>query len=112
MNQSILESDWKLFQKLRPIVLNRFCQTVIDEIAQIAANSAMTPHERYSKICGVIQEHDRTIAAVFNGSSRSTAQFQLSLMYGHGLISEEEISQFGQVTREFFARLAALRESP
>jgi len=37
MSLDIKESDWKLFRRLHPVALERFCKQVIEEI--IAANS-------------------------------------------------------------------------
>jgi hypothetical protein len=71
--RGIPESDWKVFRQLHPIALGRYSQRVLDEIAQIAADTKETPHERYLKIYKVVQQRDRTMGEAFNDLRRSTA---------------------------------------
>ena len=38
MPLEIKESDWKLFRRLHPVALERFCRQVIEEINQATSN--------------------------------------------------------------------------
>ena len=39
MSRVISESDWRLFRKLQPLALERFCERVLSEINQISSDS-------------------------------------------------------------------------
>jgi hypothetical protein len=100
----IKESDWKLFRKLRSLALDRFCQRVCSEVARIADETGQTPHERYLAIYQLMREKDRALAEMFDDPRRSTALFQLALIYSQGLLSEEEFAGFAPETRESITR--------
>jgi hypothetical protein len=97
----IPEADWKTLRQLHPIALDRFCRRVLSEIERLAADSEMTPHQRYQAIFGCIKERDRELADAFDDPRRSTALLQLARLRSLGLLTEEELSGFGSETREF-----------
>ena len=110
MSQDIPESDWKVLRQIHPVALERYCQKVLKEIAQVAADTTEGAHPRYRKIYGLVQERDEMIRAVFSGLRRSTGIMQLIMMDAQGLVTEEEIGRFTQSTRDVIARVAADRE--
>jgi hypothetical protein len=57
MTRTIPESDWKVFRQLHPIALNRYCEEVLQDIAQIAGDTKTTPHERHLKIYEARRRH-------------------------------------------------------
>jgi len=46
MNQ-IKESDWKIFKKLRPLALERYCESLFEDVYKIIHNETGSAHERY-----------------------------------------------------------------
>lgn len=110
MAQNIPESDWKVFRQLHTIALGRYCQQVLDDIAQIAADTKATPHERYLRIFKVVQQRDQTMGKAFNDVRRSTAIMQLLIICSHGLVTEEEIGRFSEDTRDVISRFATQRD--
>jgi len=50
MLRAISEPDWKVFRRLQPVALDRFCQRVLAEIDAIASDDSKTNHERYLDI--------------------------------------------------------------
>jgi hypothetical protein len=110
MSRSIPESDWKLFRQFRTLALERYCQRVLDEIAQIAADPTSSPHNRYLAICQVVQRRDRTVAENFNDPSRSKAIIQLRSISSLGLLTNQEIERFSPETRDSI-KMAILRVS-
>ena len=107
MTRIFREADWKMFRQLHSIALERYCQKVLDEIAQLVADSKTTAHQRYLKIYKVIQERDRTIGEAFNDLRRSTALMRLVTIHSYGLITDDEIRGFTQETRDVISRLSA-----
>ena len=104
MTRNIPESDWKLFRQLHSIALDRFCEQVLAEIAQIVGDTKTTPHERYLKIFKVVEQRDRTIGDAFNDLRRSTAITRLLTISSHDLLTEDEIGRFTQETRDVISR--------
>ena len=94
MPSAILESDWKLFRELHPILLNRFCQRVLTRVAELASNDSQTPHERYLELYELIRKSDRALAGAFDDQRRSTALLQLRIMHAHDLLTEAELARF------------------
>jgi hypothetical protein len=100
MAQNILESDWKLFRKLQPVALDRFCQRTLAELTRLAGDATRDNHQRYLVIYKLVRERDKELASIFDGQSRSNAMFQLMLIQARQLLNEEEMSQFSLETRE------------
>ena len=73
MSRVINESDWRLFRKLEPIALDRFCERVLSEINQISCDSNKTSHQRYAAIFKLLERRDGELADAFNDLRRSTA---------------------------------------
>ena len=94
MPGDINESDWKTFRQLRGIALERFCQRVLDEVGQIAADTDKTSHDRYRAVYKLVEERDEELAIAFNNPRRSDAFRQLLFIVSLGLLTEGELAQF------------------
>jgi hypothetical protein len=103
---SIPEADWKLFRRLHPVALERFCQRVLDEVARLAGEPGPTAHQRYAAIYQLMQQKDKDLAGAFDNPRRSAALVQLATMCAHGLVTEEEMTGFSAQTRQAIARFA------
>ncbi len=110
MTNSISESDWKLFRQLRSVALERFCQRVLSEIEQLAADNTKSNHDRYLAIYKLMMRRDKELATAFNDLRRSTALFQLVQIQSHDLLTEEEMGRFGPETRAVVQFLLGNRE--
>lgn len=99
MQRVILESDWRLFRQLHPIALERFCQRVLAEVSQLAADPGRSSHDRYLAVFKLIQRRDEELADAFDDLRRSTAFQQLARIQFHDLLSEEEFNRFSPETR-------------
>jgi hypothetical protein len=99
MASEILESDWKLFRKLHPVALERFCQRVLCDVNSILADESKSSHERYLEAFRFMRRRDRELAVAFNDMRRSTAVRQLAAIQAHGLLTEEELADFSLDTR-------------
>ena len=100
MQNRIKESDWKKFKELRPLALQRYCDRVMHEVDNIIHDHTRDSHERYLQMYTIVRERDKTLARMFDGFSRSKALFQLVMYYGDELLSDEEIGQLSEETRE------------
>ena len=96
MTQSISESDWKLFRKLHPVAVERFCAQILNELVGISADEAKSFHQRYIAIFKIIERRDKELANAFDDLRRSTALRQIAVIYGRGLLTEDELNGFSQ----------------
>jgi hypothetical protein len=99
MFPSISEPDWKLFRRLQPIALDRFCQRVLAEINRVAEDADKSNHERYLTIFNLIKHRDKELSDAFDNPRRSSAVQQLACILLHGLLTADEISGFSAETR-------------
>jgi len=99
MERGIHEPDWKLFRKLQPLALDRFCQRVITEVSRLTADTDKSNHERYLAMYKLLQQRDEEIADAFNDTRRSTALVQLAHIWFQELLTEEEFARFSPETR-------------
>jgi hypothetical protein len=98
MATQISEPDWKLFRRLQPVALERFCERVLAELARVGAGAG-TAHERYLAAYRLMRERDRELAAAFDGPRRSAAWEQLALILRAGLLTADEVAAFSDTTR-------------
>jgi hypothetical protein len=96
---SFPESDWKVFRRVREAALQRFCRRILDEAAQLASRPEKNSHEQYLKLYKLIDKRDKQLADAFDDFRRSTAFSQIVLMKRQGMLTDEELAQFGKQTR-------------
>jgi hypothetical protein len=108
MMQSVPQSDWKLFKKLREAALQRLCERALNDVAEVAADPSHTPHERYRQVYQRIQKYDEQIASAFNAMRRSRMIIQLMQMRSLKLIGDAELEPFTQETKDTLSRWASV----
>jgi hypothetical protein len=97
--RDIRESDWKILRRLHPIALDRYCQRVLDEVAQACADTAKTHHQRYGDVWRLLEQRDRDLANAFNMMSRSKAFLRIVAIHSLGLLTAEEFGEFSPEMR-------------
>jgi hypothetical protein len=100
MESGFRETDWKLFRQLQPLALDRFCQRVLDEVGQLAADTEKSSHKRYLAVYRLLQDRDEQLADAFKNPRRSTAQVQLARIRADGLLTDDEFARFSVVARD------------
>jgi hypothetical protein len=65
-------------------------------------------HDRYLRLFRLIKERDERIVAAFDDLRRSTAIQRLAAMINLGVITDVELAQFSQPTRESATALAEI----
>lgn len=94
------ERDWKLLRELTPVALERFCEWVLRDAADLAAASDATSYERFVKLNQMIQKQDQALADAFDDHRRSTALFKIAQMHSRGLFTDEEFTRFTKETQQ------------
>ncbi|MCJ8313944.1 MAG: hypothetical protein HRU38_17665 [Saccharospirillaceae bacterium] len=90
------ESDWKLFKKIKTQALDLYCKNALNDFKQIIDETEKTHHERYGEIYELVHKRDKTLAALFDGHSRSKADLQLMLMRREKIVNQTLISQMSE----------------
>jgi hypothetical protein len=101
----IPESDWKVFKPPREAALERFCERVLNDVADLAATPGASYHERHLEIYRLLQERDRDLDRTFDSLRRSTALYQLAAFQQQNLIGPKDVDRFTPETRERVAIL-------
>lgn len=100
------EPDWKRFRKLRDIALERLCQRILHRLSEISGQDERTFHARYLDAFDYIKRQDEALARAFDDPRRSRADEQLARMYAAGIVTDEELDEFSDATKELIPRLA------
>ncbi|BBP57757.1 hypothetical protein [Pseudomonas sp. St316] len=97
---SISDVDWKHYNKLRDLALERFCQGVLADAQTIAQNDAVSAHARYRVLYGLMRERDKSLAMAFNVSRRRDISLSLRLLIAYDLLSDQELMVLSEELRE------------
>jgi len=96
--KSVPERDWKLFTRLHPVALDRFCRSVLEKAGAILSRSEGDSHKTYLALYKFLQKQDEELGQIFNDYRRSTTFFQIAMMYDRNLLTEEEFQEFSPET--------------
>jgi hypothetical protein len=107
MPEHLPERDWKRWQHLAPILLNRFCDSVVANASSFSTGES-SGHEKFLNLFKYIGESNRHVAVVFDNRRRSSAILQIAAAVVRGIMSESELSSFSKETQERVRGIAAL----
>lgn len=96
------ESDWKLFRKLQPALLNRLCEQILRESAQVIGDDTRSAHERFLALFRLINERNEHVALCFNDPRRSNLMLKLNALFHLDLLEDQEQTRFSAEVRELF----------
>lgn len=93
------ESDWKLLRKLKPVLLERLCEHILQECREAIAEEDESAHERYLHLCSLLRTRNDDDSICFDDHRRSNAVLKLAAIYQRGLLEDEEMAQLSEVTQ-------------
>lgn len=99
MSRHIAESDWKVMQQLKPMLLDRLCQQILNEIASAGTRPGQNAHRHYLDVFALVERRDKDVARAFDDWRRSTAIERLAAIRSLDLFTEEEFNRFSEETR-------------
>ncbi|MCC6231124.1 MAG: hypothetical protein IT580_00665 [Verrucomicrobiales bacterium] len=100
MSRSVSESEWKTLQKLKPTLLDRLCQRILDEIEVASTRPETSPHQRYLDVYELMERRDHDVGYGFTNWTRAQAMDRILAMQKLELFTEEELQLFSAKTRE------------
>jgi len=80
MSGAIPEADWRVFRRLHPIWIDRFCKRVNDELLRVLSDDSRDAHEQYLAAYKLMHKRDKEIASAFDDFRRSPAIFQIAII--------------------------------
>ena len=109
MIEGVPEADWKVFREIREVALQRFCARTLGEVADLCAESARHPHQRYRDVLQLLRDRDRELAGAFDDLRRSRMHHHLSAMVSLDLLRDEELQRLSSPTLERVRLMAEVR---
>lgn len=97
---SISDSDWKNYNELYDLALDRFCQGVLADVQTIAQNEALSAHARYRTLYRLMRNRDKNMAMAFNVGRRQEVSLSLRLMIAYDLLNDQELAVLSDELRE------------
>ena len=102
------ERDWKNLRVLHRVALERYCTRVLDESRTILADEARSAQERYLRLHGLLAERNHALAGAFDDMRRSMAIPRLAALVNLALVTDEELGEFSEPTRDSALALAQI----
>jgi len=98
----ILESDWQYLKNQKKALLDRLCNRILDNIQAECNLEKRKPdaHEQYLKVYHHIERWDKLVADCFDDWRRSTIIYKILFLIKHQVITNEELAQLSDETKE------------
>jgi hypothetical protein len=98
----IRESDWQYLKSLKKTLLDRLCNRILDNIQAECAVAKRGPdvHEQYVKVYRLVEKSDKIVADCFDDWRRSQIFFKLLSLIKYRVITDGEIAQLSDETKE------------
>ncbi|UVM73826.1 MULTISPECIES: hypothetical protein [Pseudomonas] len=97
---SISDSDWKRYNELSELALERFCQGVLSDAQTVAQNEVLSAHARYRTLYRLMRDRDKSLAMAFNVGRRRDISLSLRLLIAYDLLSDQELTILSEELRE------------
>ena len=104
----IKEKDWKLLRSMKDEKLAFFCDRVFAKLDNVIKNKGTESHQAYRKLWKTLRREDDKIAAMFDDLKRSNAVRKLGAWRRYGILTDEELQQFSEETRNSVVLLSEL----
>lgn len=95
-----LESDWKMYNELVPLLRDRFFLRKNEELVSILSQLNKTPTEVFWETKSQIDQQAEIIDQCFGNHSRSKMWMSILMMRRHGLIGDQELEPFSDSLKQ------------
>lgn len=103
--ERIPERDWQKLKAMKDRVLDAACRRVLEQAQQTLNHREGRNHEAYLELYKLMNDGDQQIALMFNDLRRSTAIFKLVAWQTQGLLTDQDLEEFSEETRQTLALL-------
>ncbi|USE36432.1 hypothetical protein [Endozoicomonas sp. SCSIO W0465] len=95
----IPEPDWKVVKKLHPIILQRYCQQVFEDVQALTKDDECDYHDAYQELYDLVHNRNKAMRDLFDGLTRSKATLIVLAWKNHALITDDEFSMLSEDTQ-------------
>jgi len=92
----MIESDWKKFSAMVPMLRERYLATQNARIARLLADPKKNETERFWDALDEMKKEAQTLKTCLDGHSRSEMLFFLVLMRKVGMVKKEDLADFSE----------------
>lgn len=95
------EVDWKYMSGLKPILLERLCNRILDQLQAECRPEKRSSyaHQQYLQVFKLVQKKDQIIAECFDDWKRSRLLEKIAYLSKHKVITAEELLGLSDETR-------------
>jgi hypothetical protein len=102
----IVESDWKRFSRMLPMLRERYLSEQNARISRILSDPKKNETERFWDALKEMEKEAKTLRRCLEGYSRSNMVLHLMSMRAVGMIKKEDLAEFSaELQRTVFADL-------
>jgi hypothetical protein len=105
----IPERDWTVFRMIRERALQRLAERALAEIHAASSPAAASPIDTFRAVYRIVNERSADIAFTFDDVRRSRAHFHLARMVTLGIVTQAELAQLSEATRDAVTTLASVK---
>ncbi len=96
---SIPERDWKVVKQLHPVLLQRYCQQVFQEVHALTEEDDCDYHDAYQALYDLVHKRNKAMRDLFDGLTRSKATLMVLAWKNNNLMTDEEFERFSEATQ-------------
>lgn len=90
----MIESDWKKFRDMVPMLRERYLTAQNARLARLLTNPAKTETERFCDTFEAMEKEAKVLQRCLDGHSRSSMYRYMLTMIGAGMLTREDVSVF------------------
>ncbi|HEY5550304.1 MAG TPA: hypothetical protein VIK52_00340 [Opitutaceae bacterium] len=94
-----MESDWKKFSAMIPMLRERYLAAVNAKAAMILTDPRRSETERFWDAMELMEKEAKVLRRCLDGHSRSKMEFFMLDMIAHGMLKQEDLAGFGEELR-------------
>ena len=94
-----MESDWKKFSAMIPMLRERYLATVNAKSATLLSDPRRNETERFWDATELMEKEARVLRRCLDGHSRSKMEIYMIEMAAHGMLKEEDFAGFSEELR-------------
>jgi hypothetical protein len=108
--KDIQEADWKYMSRLKPVLLERLCNRILDKVQKEChpEKRSAGSHEQYLRVFKLVANQDKILADCFDDWSRSRLFEKIALLSRHKIITQDELLGLSEETRNTLRLLAGM----
>ena len=108
--KDIHEADWKYMSRLKPVLLERLCNRILDKVQKEChpEKRSAGSHEQYLHIFKLVADQDKIVTDCFDDWRRSRLLEKIALLSRHKILTQDELLGLSEETRNTLRLLTGM----